>query len=147
MKWNEIIWKNWWNQCNQWKNYTQPKRKNLYGHVSWRGPPRWLHGRESACDAGDTSLIPRSGGSPGGGHGNPFQYFCLENPMDRGAWQVTVHRVTKSWTQLSNWACTQARKLEMTLACSGLVALQVEYETCFGGIGDLRWGPRITQKT
>ena len=42
--------------------------------------------------------ITRSGRSPGGGHGNPLQYSCLENPMDRGAWQATVHRVTKSQT-------------------------------------------------
>ena len=44
--------------------------------------------------------IPRSGRSPGGRHGNPHQYSCLENHMDRGAWKATVHRVTKSWTQL-----------------------------------------------
>ena len=44
--------------------------------------------------------IPRSGSSPGGGHGNPFQYSCLENPMDRRVWQVIVHRVSKSQTQL-----------------------------------------------
>ena len=43
---------------------------------------------------------PGWGRSPGEGHGNPLQYSCLENPMDRGAWQATVHRVTKSWTQL-----------------------------------------------
>ena len=57
-------------------------------------------GKESACRAGDPSSIPGSGRSPGGGYGNPLKYFCLENPMDRGAWRVTVHRVTKSWTQL-----------------------------------------------
>ena len=45
-------------------------------------------------------LIPRSGRSPGGGNGNPLQYSCLENPMDRGAWQATVPRVTQSQTQL-----------------------------------------------
>ena len=44
-----------------------------------------------AGDAGVTGSIPGSGRSPGGGHGNPLQYSCLENPMDRGAWQVTVH--------------------------------------------------------
>ena len=42
-------------------------------------------GKESACNAEDLGLIPGSGRSPGGGHGNPLQYFCLENPMDRGA--------------------------------------------------------------
>ena len=46
-------------------------------------------------------LIPGLGRSPGGGHGNLLQYSCLENPMDRGAWQATVHRVAQSWTQLN----------------------------------------------
>ena len=45
-------------------------------------------------------LIPGLGRSPGGGHGNPLQYSCLENPMDRGAWQDTVHRAEQSQTQL-----------------------------------------------
>ena len=44
--------------------------------------------------------IPESGRSPGGGHGNPLQYSCLENPLDRRAWRATVHRVAKSQTQL-----------------------------------------------
>ena len=55
-------------------------------------------GKKSACNAGDLDSVPRLGGSPGRGHGNLFQCSCLENPMDRGAWQATVHRVTKSWT-------------------------------------------------
>ena len=49
-------------------------------------------------DVRDASSIPGSGRSPGGGHGNPIQYSCLENPMDRGAWQAMVHGITKSWT-------------------------------------------------
>ena len=57
-------------------------------------------GKEFACNARDTCSIPGLGRSPGRGHGNPFQYICLENPVDRGAWQATVHRVTKSWTRL-----------------------------------------------
>ena len=53
----------------------------------------------SVGDIRDLGLIPGSGRSPGGGgHGNPLQYSHLENPMDRGAWRATVHRVTKSWT-------------------------------------------------
>ena len=52
----------------------------------------------NAGDARDTSLIPGSGRSPGGGNGNPLQYSCLGNPMDRGAWWATVHGVTKSQT-------------------------------------------------
>ena len=51
-------------------------------------------------DARDAGLIPGLGRSPGGGHGSPLQYSCLENPMDRGAWQGMVHGVTKNWTQL-----------------------------------------------
>ena len=50
----------------------------------------------NAGDAGDTGVIPGLGKSPGEGNGNPLQYFCMENSMDRGVWQVTVHRVTKS---------------------------------------------------
>ena len=50
------------------------------------------------------SLIPGWGGFPGGGHGNPLQCSCLENPMDRGAWWATVHGVTNSWTRLSTHA-------------------------------------------
>ena len=56
--------------------------------------------KESACDAGDLSSIPGLGRSPGGGHDNPLQYSCLENPKDRGAWRATVHGVAKSWTRL-----------------------------------------------
>ena len=59
-------------------------------------------GKESACNAGDPSSIPGSGRSPGDGKGNPLQYSCLENPMDRGAWQVIVHDAAKSWTGLSD---------------------------------------------
>ena len=61
--------------------------------------------KESACNAGDTEdagLIPGSGRSLGGGHGNPLQYSCLENPMDRGVWWATVHGITKSQTGLND---------------------------------------------
>ena len=57
--------------------------------------------KESAYNAGDPGLIPRLGRFPGGGHGNPLQYSCLETPMDRGAWQAMVHGVTKSQTRLN----------------------------------------------
>ena len=49
--------------------------------------------RANAGEAGDSGSIPGSGRSPGGGHGNPLQYSCLETPMDRGAWRARVHRV------------------------------------------------------
>ena len=52
----------------------------------------------NAGDIRDGGLIPGSGRSPGEGDGNPLQYACLENPMDRGAWWATVHRAAKNWT-------------------------------------------------
>ena len=55
-------------------------------------------GKESACSVGDPGSIPGSGRSPGGGHGNPLQYSCLENPMDRVAWQAIVRGVAESDT-------------------------------------------------
>ena len=60
----------------------------------------------------DTVSIPGSGRSPGGGHGNPLQYTCLENPMDRGAWRATGHRVSESDT---------AKVTASTAACPSLV--------------------------
>ena len=63
----------------------------------------WLGGKESPCNAGatgDGDSIPGLGRSPGGGNGNPHQYSCLENPVDRGAWWATVHGVAKSQTWL-----------------------------------------------
>ena len=54
----------------------------------------------NAGDIRDTGLIPGLGRSPGKGNGNPLQYSCQENPMDRGAWWATVHGVAKSWTSL-----------------------------------------------
>ena len=58
--------------------------------------------KDSASNAGDLGLIPGSGISPGEGNGYPLQHSCLENPLDRGAWQATVHGVAKSRTQLSD---------------------------------------------
>ena len=65
--------------------------------------PGGSDGKASVYNAGDPHLIPGLGRSPGEGNGNPLQYYCLENPMDRGAWQATVRGVTKSWTRLSNF--------------------------------------------
>ena len=58
----------------------------------------------SAGDLEDPGSVPELARSPGGGHGNPLQYSCLQNPMDRGAWQATVHRVTKSQTRLKQFS-------------------------------------------
>ena len=70
----------------------------------------WLSGKESTCNVGapgDEGLILGFGRSPGGEHGNPLQYSCLENPMDRGAWQAIAHRVTKSQTWLKRLSIAQ----------------------------------------
>ena len=61
--------------------------KNCLGWDLFPGGPV---SKESACSAGDLGLIPGSGYSPGGGNGDPLQYSCLENAMDRGAWQPTL---------------------------------------------------------
>ena len=70
------------------------QRKHTYG-VS--------DGKESTCNAGDPGSIPGSGRALGEGNGNPLQYSCLENPMDRGEWWAIVHSVTKSRTRLSDF--------------------------------------------
>ena len=62
------------------------------------GLPWWLSGKESTCQCGDMVQYLGWEDSPGGGHGNPLQYSCLGNHMDRGAWQAKVHKVAKSWT-------------------------------------------------
>ena len=67
--------------------------------VEENGLPQWLSSKESTCNAGGTGVmgsVPGSGRSPGEGNGNPLQYFCLENPMDGGAWQAIAHGVAKS---------------------------------------------------
>ena len=59
--------------------------------------PHVPDGKESACNEGELGLIPGLGRSPEEGNGNPLQDYCLENPMDRGAWEATVHGVAQAW--------------------------------------------------
>ena len=68
--------------------------------MSVKGFPGGSDGKKSACNVGDPGSILGSGRSPGGGNGNPLQYSCLENPMDRGAWQATVLGISESQKQL-----------------------------------------------
>ena len=81
------------NQCILWLRLPILSNKNY-------GFPGGSDGRKPACSAGHPGSTPGSGRSPGEGNGNPLQYSCLENPMDRGAWWAIVHGVTKSQTQL-----------------------------------------------
>ena len=85
------------------------------------GLPWWLSGKESTCqcrsesevaqsNAGDKGLIPGSGRPPGGGNGNPLQYSCLGNPMNRGAWRATVHGSQKSQTWLSDYTTANVHR-------------------------------------
>ena len=78
--------------------------------------------QESACNAEDLGLIPGSGRSPGEGNGNSLQCSCLENSVDRGAWQAIVHRVAESWTRLSNFTGSLVRVSSWGrwVACLGL---------------------------
>ena len=78
------------------------------------GFPGGSDGKESACNAGDLASIPGLGRSYGEGNGNPLQYSCLKNPMDRGIWRATVHMVTKSWTRLTTFTFINP----MTLLCT-----------------------------
>ena len=78
--------------------YSDPWAGNLKSYM-----PDGSDGKASAYSAEDLGSIPGSGRSPGEGNGNPLQYSCLENPMDRGAWWATVHGVAKSQTRLSNF--------------------------------------------
>ena len=74
---------------------TSPSASGGAGLIPGQGFPHSSVGKESACSAGDLGSIPGLERSPGEGKGNPLQYACLENPMDRGAWQATVHGVTR----------------------------------------------------
>ena len=70
----------------------------IWNGKHFTGFPGGSDGKESTSDAGDLGSIPGLGRSSGERHGNPLQYSCLENAMDRGAWWASVHRIAKSWT-------------------------------------------------
>ena len=67
----------------------------IHAHIYTYGNAWWLSSKESTCDTGDMGSNPGSGRCPREENGNPVQYSCLENSMDRGAWQVTVHAVSR----------------------------------------------------
>ena len=86
--------------CSLWDLSSPPRIEPRPSAVS--GFPGGSNGKESAFNAGDLSSIPGSGRFPAEGSGCPLQYSCLENSMDRGAWQVAVHEVARSRTRLSD---------------------------------------------
>ena len=101
--------------CNQYATIENTQVPLLRIPHNKLGQPRKRASRWIMPPNADVDSIPGSSQrgserSPGEGNGNPLQYFCLGNPMDRGAWQATVHWVTKSWTWLSNWARIEATK-------------------------------------
>ena len=82
---------------------TTSNQLEAVSHQELKSAGGWrVRRNNNACNAGDPGSIPRLGRSPGEGNGNPLQYSCLENPMDRGAWWATIHGVSKSRIQLSN---------------------------------------------
>ena len=104
----------------------------LWLFIQQMGFPPVSDGKEPACNAGVMSLIPGSGRSPGEGNGNPLQYSCLENPMDRGAWRLhTVNMITKCQTLLSDHTFTFTFQHVFTALFSNL------------GSGAGRWVPGL----
>ena len=105
---------------------------------SWAWSPAQLASQValevSAGDVRDMGSIPGLGRSPGGGHGNPFQYSCLENPTDRGAWWAIVRRVAKSWTQLkqlSMHVCMCCYIFTRGLLCAGCCSFPRPTDRCY----------------
>ena len=97
--------------CSPEMFYNEEESKHVSNRVVFLPPPIPVDhmdflggsdGIESACNAGDPCSILGSGGYPGEGNGYPFQYSCLENSIDRGAWWATLHKVANCWTQLSD---------------------------------------------
>ena len=100
--WNSLNWRNEWND-EPWSDRS----------VKWANSPGGSVVKNLPADAGDLGSIP------GGENGNSFQYSCLENHMDREAWQTTVHGVAKSWTRLSNWERWQANSAAVKIEHRG----------------------------
>ena len=97
-------------------------------------PSFWARMKQHLTELGnnlvrDAGSIPGLGRSPGGGHGNPLQYSCLENPMDRGAWRATAHRVTKSRIWLKRVGMHTPRSYDFFLNSKGYCEITYHYES------------------
>ena len=102
-----------------WFNYVQLLKQYFWGF------PGGSEVKVSACNARNLGSIPGSGRSPGEGNGNPLQYSCLENPVDRGAWWATDHGVAKSWARLRDLTLTLVM-LQMCINDNGPFYVQQE---------------------
>ena len=94
----------------------------------------------NAGDIKDAGSIPGLGRSPGGGHSNPFQYSCLENPINRGAWWPTVHRVAKSQTRLTQLGMMKERQFDSSLSLSLKLEINLScerYTPCIWRLKDI----------
>ena len=109
----------------------------IYIHgLSW-----WLSVQESTCNAGEADSIPGSGRSPGGGHGNPLQYSCLGNPMDRGAWWATLHGVRRMYIgQFQQQIFVKAGALELE---TGSVWYKERWPFHYSGLPTVTGSPKI----
>ena len=101
--------------CYFCEKHYKPITVQLVGYLGFWDGASSKESPASAGDMRDVGSIPGSGRSPGGGHGNPLRYSFLENPMDRGLWQNTVHGVTKSWTRLMRLSTPQSWVPRLTL--------------------------------
>ena len=88
--------------------------------VWFNARPHGSADKESSCNAGDLGSIPRLERSPGEGNGNIFQYYFLENPMDRGTWQFTFHGVPKSRIRLSDFTSLFSRPMQSSVILRNL---------------------------
>ena len=126
-----------WHRPGQW----QRGLKELERPDPYEVFPDGSDGKESACNVGDSGSISGSGRSRRRGNGYPLQCSCLENSMDRGAWQATVHGVTKSQTQLMDFHFSYLRARVKRLAqCQGLSRKPRFKNTCkFSTISLFAW--------
>ena len=92
----------------------------FYAGYNLIGLPQWLSSKESTCSAGHAGSVPWWRRYPGRGHGNPLQYSCLENPMDRGSWQAMARRVTKTQIQLKGFTWKMYWRKQITLYVSSI---------------------------
>ena len=102
--------------------------------TSQEGFPGGSEVKMSACNSGGLGSIPGLGRSPGEGNGNPLQYSCLENPMDREAWWATVHEVAKSWTRLNDFTY-----LLTYLPVKNMIRLEPQKFHCEKSLGGKTW--------